>query len=419
MPSGRVEAGLFEAVVVEIQGLRACSMRGRLDSLAVAEAQKALQELVEDGLRSLVVDLAELRYVSSAGLRVFLLTQKTLRKVGGRVVIFQAPEAVRQIFKLSGFLNLFDLAAGPEDLAALLLEESAGSASRRLEAEGLALEVIEQPRPPSRLGAHGSQDKLSRAAYTAADLSSIAARRHLYGTGLGCFGEGFAECRDFFGESLLIDGSLFYQPAVPRAGVDFVLNLEDQEGVAYNFLHAFTFDGPFQALVSFDSPGGLVELDRLMAALHQVLPAPALGLVLLAESKGLWGMALKRSPVSENQPGQGREIFEPEFFQEWMNFPVEPADVGHVFIGVGLSVAEAAAAPEWARTWLPKDAGLHMHAGVFAKGPLGKRPEQLPAELRRVMTELEVLKVQHLLGRSLVSSGLVGLVALAAPTPGA
>ncbi len=390
-------------------------MSGRLDSLTAPEAQKALEGLVEAGQRSLVVDLADLRYVSSAGLRVFLMTQKLLRKVGGRVIIFQAPEAVRQIFQISGFLNLFDLASGPEELTALRRGEGSAPVSRSLEVDGIALEVVERPGPPARLTAHGSQEKLDRAAYAEGDMRSVPAGRHDFGIGLGCFGDSFAECRNFFGEALIIDGSLFYQPALARAGVDFVLNLEAQEGVDYKFLHAFTFGGPFQALAAFDSPGGLVDLNRLVAVLRRVLPAPALGLVLLAESKGLWGMSLKRSPVIDNQPEKGQEIFHPDLFQEWMNFPVEPAEVGNIFIGVGLAVADRGSAPAAVLPWLPRDSDFHLHAGVFGKGPLGKRPEQLSAEIRRVITESEALKVQHLLGRSQVASGLAGLVALDVP----
>lgn len=403
---------MFEAVVMEILGQSGCRMTGRLDSLSAAQAQHALEDLVAAGQRTLVVDLAELRYVSSAGLRVFLMAQKLLRKVGGRVIVYQAQEAVRQIFHLSGFLSLFELAASQDELAALLAGQAGGAQSRRLEVEGLALELIERPGPPARLTVLGSQDKLAQAAYGPEDMLAMPAGPGLFGAGLGCFGESFEDCRDFFGEALIIEGSLFYQPAVARAGVDFVLNLQDGGGVSYNFLHAFTFPGPFQALAAFESLDGLVELDRLAGALHQATGSPALGLVMLAESKGLWGMHLKRSPVLTNQPGQGRSIFDPQLFQEWMHFPVEPGEAGRVFVGVGLSVASRAQAPASLGPLLPTDADIHLHAAIFEKGPLAKKPEQLSDELRRVISEMEAHKVQHLLGRSRVAAGLVGLVAL-------
>jgi hypothetical protein len=137
-----------------------------------------------------------------------------------------------------------------------------------------------------------------------------------------------------------------------------------------------------------------------------------LGLALLAESRGLYGMHLKRSPVRENQPDQGREIFHPDLFKEWMSFPLEATDPGAVVAAAGLAVGSRESAPAALQPWLPSEPAFHLHAAVFGKGPLGKRPEQLPAELRRIITEMEPVKVQHLLGRSRLASGLAGLVAL-------
>lgn len=403
---------LFSAVVEEIQGLPACRLSGRLDVLTAAQAQQVLEDLVQSGQRDLVVDLAGLSYVSSAGLRVLLMVQKLLRKVGGRIIIYRTPEMVRQVFAVSGFLAMFDLAQGPEELAARLAGQAVQPASRHLEANGVVMEVIERPGPPGRLLLHGRPEKLNRAEYAEYDMVSLPAGQGLFGVGLGCFGDNFAECRDFFGEALLLEGSLFYQPPMPRAGVEFILNLQAQGGLSYKFLQAFTFQGPFQALVSFDCSQGPLELNQLVPALGQALPAPLLGLVVLAESRGLYGMHLKRSPISQNQPDQGREIFHPELFKEWMSFPLEAEDPGAVVAGVGLAVGARESAPADLLPWLPSESNCHLHAAIFGKAPLGKRPEQLPAELRRVITEMEPVKAQHLLGRSRLSSGLAGLVAL-------
>lgn len=399
-------------MVEEIQGLPVCRLSGRLDVLTAAQAQQVLEDLVQAGQRDLVVDLAELSYVSSAGLRILLMVQKLLRKVGGRIIIYRTTEMVRQVFAVSGFLGMFELADGPEELAARLAGRAVPPASRRLEADGVVMEVVERPGPPGRLLLHGRPEKLNRAEYAAPDMVSLPAGQGLFGVGLGCFGDGFAECRDFFGEALVLEGSLFYQPTVPRAGVEFVLNLEAQDGLDYKFLQAFTFQAPFQTLVGFDCPEGPQELNRLIPALGQALPTPVLGLALLAESRGLYGMRLKRSPIRENQPDQGREIFHPDLFKEWMSFPLEAEDPGAVVAGVGLVVGSRESVPAALQPWLPSDSAFHLHAAVFGKGPLGKRPEQLPAELRRIITEMEPVKVQHLLGRSRLSSGLAGLVAL-------
>jgi anti-anti-sigma factor len=53
------------------------------------------------------VDFAGVEYISSAGLRVFLLLAKRMRDLQGRVVLCAMPEPVRQVFRLAGFMPLF------------------------------------------------------------------------------------------------------------------------------------------------------------------------------------------------------------------------------------------------------------------------------------------------------------------------
>jgi anti-anti-sigma factor len=403
---------MLEFTFADLAGLPTCRLAGRLDSLTATDAQRALDGLVEAGQRTIILDLEQLHYVSSAGLRVFLMQQKLLRQVGGRLIIYRPVPAVLQVFQLSGFLRLFDVVSSPEELQAQGAPQGAAATSRSQEAEGIAFTIIERPATPARFLTYGSQDKLSRSLYTRQDVAAVPGDGPLLGLGLGAFGDNYDEYKNFFGEALIVNHSLFYHPAIPRAGVDFILNPAVSAEVDYKFLHGFGFQGAYTAVCSFESQVGLIDLNALLAALGKVYPAQALGFALLAESKGLWGMNLKKPPIRENQPTGGRDIFDPELFQDWMNFPVEPADVGHIIVGAGLAVAARAQAPERLGPWLPADRDFHLHAGVFAKGPLGKQPEQFEDELARVIGEMEVHKVQHLLGRSQVSGGLLGLMAL-------
>jgi len=403
---------MLEITAVELAGLPGCRLSGRLDGLTVTQAQAGLDDLVAAGQRTIVMDLDSLSYVSSAGLRVFLMTQKLLAKVGGRLIIFRPAPAVLQVFQLSGLLKLFDVAATDDELERLCRPEPAAPACRQIQHDGLAFSLIERQAAPTALDAHGSQDKQGRAAYDRQDVVAVPADGMTMAAGLGAFGETYDDYKQFFGESVVINGSFFYQPAVPRAGADCILNLDAAATVSYNFLHAFAFRGDYAAVCAFEGQDGPVELERLMAALTKLCPAPALGVVLLAESKGLWGMSLQKAPIIDNQPPDGAEIFSPDLFAQWMNFPVEPADFGHIVAGVGLAVAGRAVAPARLRPWLPADADFHLHAAVFDKGPLDKRPERFADELARVVAELEPRKVQHLLGRSRLTGGLAGLVAL-------
>lgn len=78
---------------------------GRIDTITAPELETAV---VTDGLDELVFDLAQVDYVSSAGLRVLLSAQK---KMAGKVMkIANARPAVKEVFDITGFSDIFTFA---------------------------------------------------------------------------------------------------------------------------------------------------------------------------------------------------------------------------------------------------------------------------------------------------------------------
>lgn len=102
------------------EGVLVVAPRGRLDSNTCDALEARLTALVSAGEKRLVLDLSGLDYVSSAGLRVFLLVSKRLREGGGRLALCAMSPGVRQIFELAGFLPLFTIEASPEAALARL-----------------------------------------------------------------------------------------------------------------------------------------------------------------------------------------------------------------------------------------------------------------------------------------------------------
>lgn len=83
---------------------------GRLDALTACEAEVALNQAVDGGVSRLVLNLAGLEYVSSAGLRVLLATAKKLSRRGGKFVLCGLQSNVRDVFKISGLLFIMSVA---------------------------------------------------------------------------------------------------------------------------------------------------------------------------------------------------------------------------------------------------------------------------------------------------------------------
>jgi anti-anti-sigma factor len=80
---------------------------GRIDSTTSHTLDAHLVGLTDEGRHRIVVDFAEVDYISSAGLRVMLTLAKRLREGRGRLAICSLGTSVRQVFELAGFLSLF------------------------------------------------------------------------------------------------------------------------------------------------------------------------------------------------------------------------------------------------------------------------------------------------------------------------
>lgn len=82
-------------------------LAGRLDTVTAPQLEKELMESL-DGVTALSFDMAELEYISSAGLRVLLTSQKTMNKQGS-MVIRNASEEVKEIFEVTGFSDILTI----------------------------------------------------------------------------------------------------------------------------------------------------------------------------------------------------------------------------------------------------------------------------------------------------------------------
>ena len=97
-------------------------LSGRLDVATSPLLEERLKPVLEEneGSRTIVFDCSELSYVSSAGLRVFISSQRQLTARGGGVAFAALSKPVRDLFHLAGLEELF------------IIEPSVGEAATRL-----------------------------------------------------------------------------------------------------------------------------------------------------------------------------------------------------------------------------------------------------------------------------------------------
>jgi anti-sigma B factor antagonist len=80
-----------------------------MDTPAALEVAAKLEPLKEEASGTIIMDCSEMTYISSSGLRIFLSLRKAAATKGGRIIVKSISDDIRQVFMMTGFLNLFQI----------------------------------------------------------------------------------------------------------------------------------------------------------------------------------------------------------------------------------------------------------------------------------------------------------------------
>ena len=84
---------------------------GRLDTTAAPQFQQILIPAFDEA-KQVELDFTKLVYISSAGLRVLLMGQKTASAKGAAMTIRGVPDDIMEVFEMTGFTDILDIARG-------------------------------------------------------------------------------------------------------------------------------------------------------------------------------------------------------------------------------------------------------------------------------------------------------------------
>ncbi|MBF88488.1 MAG: anti-anti-sigma factor [Candidatus Marinimicrobia bacterium] len=83
---------------------------GRIDSNTASDLENSLLNLLENEENKIVINLDSVDYISSAGLRIFLMAGKKLKSLKGSLVLTHMNVHIKEVFDISGFTPIFNIA---------------------------------------------------------------------------------------------------------------------------------------------------------------------------------------------------------------------------------------------------------------------------------------------------------------------
>ena len=98
----------MEATLQELDGKYVATLKGELDTAAAVEVEQVLKPLYKGDGRDVIIECEELEYIASSGLRILISILKGAKASGSKVIMRNLNDDIKNVFKLTGFINLFE-----------------------------------------------------------------------------------------------------------------------------------------------------------------------------------------------------------------------------------------------------------------------------------------------------------------------
>ena len=383
-------------------------LAGRLDANWCGHVQSALASAVKDGEHRMHLDMAEVSYMSSAGIRVLLTFYKQLNAINGIFGVVNPSKEVRTVLDLSGLSLLITEAVGTspaKNESGVTLQSARASWTLFSPSAAVA------PLPVSIVGTSAvyAGEQPASSAVTSFDDDVVA-------LGVGALGISEADHASRAGELLAAAGAAAFQPADGSTSrPDFMV----KEGALVpqgRLSLGITCRGPLQILARFEASkeARAVGLTELAEKALEVAQAKAVVMVGLTETAGLVGASLRRSPLtpvsrevkaSDSEAALGDRFAFPEI-REWLSFTSERAFRDSTSLFVGVAALPGSGLDPLLRPMWPGSSLLgHFHAAVFPYRPLRKGNIPLKSSIVELFEGVPPQTVLHLLADSRGISG--------------
>ncbi len=370
---------------------------GRLDANNAGYLDDKLSELIQKGKYTVGLNLQDITFLSSAGIRILVKQNKAFRIYSGELTITAFSENVRSVLDMVGMTGLFqakilEKKSAPEPKTEKLLERS-GFLFQRSVRENKTLPKLEL---------HGSPEKMKSCDFGPEDVTTIQLNKPWFGLGLGAFGQGFEDCQSRFGEFVALGESIITLPSDHTVTPDYMLRSGDFIPEIQS-LYSMGFIGKFQQEIYF-SPDkeASISLSSLAETIVEMGHHRNFALLFITESNGLVGASIKTAPNSGKKPFGFPEV------RDSVKFTTEPSYIKEMTVAIGFfSISPDQKLKTFLRP-LGEKSNLygHVHAVVFTYLPLRKEKPDYPEAIGALLENAAILDVLHLINDNREINGI-------------
>ncbi len=392
------------------------SLDGRFDAHGANEVQRVIDAATIRSGETLRLDFSKVPYLSSAGLRILLLSQKRCDREGARFVLRSLQPYCLEVLRIGGLLGSFAIEHGVEETREL----STGIGSFRPRAGHDAAGAIE---------VLGHIEDVLASRITAAHVKSKPFSAKEFSLGLGAMGPSTEDVLPRLGEMMTIGCTMVWLPTDGYDTPDFLVPQADSDVVTIRTGFNAAIAGLFNEFFEFRSAGpegaDLAEIYRALFDLARTRRKDfrgCLALAMRADVSAMFGAGVLKSPIADFAPENGEWITHESNFAKWFEFDQTSRHgaLTGLICGVGLDLTvpldafdrDFLGATFYINPANSATAGemLHNHGVFFSPLPFPEPARSLEEEIADVVRLGDFLDMRHLLDRTRVTRALIGVV---------
>jgi anti-anti-sigma factor len=368
-------------------------LRGRLDAAWSNSVNKTFQDTVHGGSHRIALDLSQVTYLSSAGIRVLVILTKNLKAIGGSFRLINPSSTVSEVLKLVGFQQLLDSFVTSAIIEKPIIKDQNNIMPRRVKMAENDFDVYTLNEASIQQGLVIDKN-VSVLDSSIKKTVTIPIYSDTLVIGQGVLGSANVNA-EHSGELLAVSGLAITLPGDDPAHPDW-MQQEAELVPEVALYHGLKVTGKFRYLLKFgeipETP--TLRLSELAQAALEICASDTVSWVVLAEAVHLIGAAAQVSP--EKHPD---DFFDFPAIRDHLLFTAEPAyrDDTCLIVGVIARNPNFPLAHQLRPLATGSEFFIHSHACIVPFSPVTKGFIQLPESLEKLMFTQTIRGVLHLL----------------------
>ncbi len=362
-------------------------LKGRIAAESSLRLIEAVNEEIKRGARDMILDVADVDYISSAGVRVLLLSYKQLHNLKGTFALYRATDTVRSLLNTMNLTELAESSKFEADMNIGVAVPDYGTVN------GLDVNVLFRSDSMSDLKIIGNIDKSNDLSYSAQDINRLEHGPKTIAFGLGAFDTNVKPMIERAGEFISIGDFAIFMPSDGSKNPEYLIA---KNGLLpeVNYLYCAVCECDYSAAFTFTgaAAGAPVRFGDIIKTAHGVADREIILAVVIGDVEKVVGCSLAIPPgINRKNNAQMKEKF---------ILTGEGAYDGHTVLCAGVSSTQPvlSAASKFIKTLEVSDAIIsgHFHAAVFASTPFAKELRDPAGPIRELYEKAEPKALLHL-----------------------